>query len=348
MPDGSQMRSEVAVVLPCYNAESTLQRALDSVFAQTYRNCHVCAVDDGSTDRTLEVLAANSHRCSYLSQIHRGPAAARNRAIQMSNSPFLAFLDADDRWLPAKLQRQMALLQEQPDVGLVCSTCLLGESEKEGGRALPRNVHPTGRLFQELISNCFVFTPTVVIRRGCLEDVGLFRESLAVSEDFNLWLRIAARWRIAYLQEPLVVVHKRPASLSATVPDAERLKNGIAALEDVRATCGQLSPLEARALAKALAERFYFYGSFLLKTGGKAPARKALASSLSFRMSHWRALAKLAASFLPLRLFQSLLHGITKSRRRSRIRQLTPRKSTDVARFDSVTDRKESAGDRYF
>jgi hypothetical protein len=266
----------------------------------------------------------------------------------MSNSPFLAFLDADDKWLPAKLQRQMALLQEQPDVGLVCSTCLLGESEKEAGRVFPRNVHVTGRLFQGLISNCFVFTPTVVIRRGCLEDVGLFRESLAVSEDFNLWLRIAARWRIAYLQEPLVIVHKRPGSLSATVPDAERLKNGIAALEDVQATCGQLSPLEARALAKALADRFYFYGSFLLQTGSRAPARRALVSSLSFRTSHWRALAKLAVSFLPFRLFQTLVHLIAKFRRRFHIRQPTPRKPTDVPRFDSVTDRKESAGELYF
>lgn len=317
MSGSSQIRSEVAVVLPCYNAESTLQRALDSVFAQTYNNCHVYAVDDGSTDRTTQVLAANSHQCSYVSQVHRGPAAARNRAIQMSNSPFVAFLDADDEWFPPKLQRQIALLEDQPDIGLVCSVCLLNEPANEGGRTFSSNVHVSGRLFRELIRNCFVFTPTVLVRRCCLEEAGLFRESLAVSEDFNLWLRIAARWRIAYLQEPLAIVHKHPGNLSATVSDEVRLRNGITAIQDVKASCGQLSPLETRALREAMAERFYFYGSFLLETGAKGPSRRPLASSLRFKTFHWRALAKLALSFLPLRMFQSLMAFKPKIRQRS-------------------------------
>lgn len=330
MSDHSQIRSEVAVVLPCYNAETTLQRALDSVFIQTYTDFHVYAVDDGSTDRTLQVLAANAHRCSYISQVHRGPAAARNRAIRMANSPFIAFLDADDEWLPTKLERQIALLKDQPDVALVCSFCLLGDSD-EGGQVLSHNVHVSGRLFKELIRNCFVFTPTVVVRRRCLEDVGLFGESLAVSEDFNLWLRIAARWRIAYLQESLAVVHKRHGSLSAAVSDAERLSNGIAALQDVRARCGQLSRLEARALRQALAERFYFYGSFLMESGVKVPARRALVSSLRFQTSQWRALAKLAISFLPFRLSQFLLGLNVKFRQRSRIRHPIPWEPTDIS-----------------
>ena len=331
MSNHSQIRTEVAVVLPSCNVETTLQRALDSVFIQTYTDFRVYAVDDGSSDRTLEVLAANADRCSYISQVHLGPAAARNRAIRMSNSPFIAFLDADDEWLPAKLERQIALLKDQPGVGLVSSFCLLGDSANESGRVPSRNVHLSGRLFRELIRNCFVFTPTVVVRRRCLEEVGLFRESLAVSEDFNLWLRIAARWRIAYLQEPLAVVHKGHGSLSARVSDADRLRNGIAALEDVKAKCGQLSPLEAHALRQALAERFYFYGSFLLKTGVKGPARRALASSLRFETSHWRALAKLAISFLPSRLLPSLLGLIAQFRQRSRIRHSIPCEPTDIS-----------------
>lgn len=331
MSDNSQIRSEVAVVLPCYNAETTLQRALDSVFIQTYTDFHVYAVDDGSTDRTLQVLAANAHRCSYVSQVHRGPAAARNRAIRMANSPFVAFLDADDEWLPAKLERQIAFLKDQPGVGLVCSLCLLRDSTNESGRVPLGSAQVSGRLFKELVRNCFVFTPTVVIRRRCLEDVGLFQESLVVSEDFNLWLRIGARWRIAYLQESLAVVHKRHESLSVTVSDADRLSNGIAALQHVKDKCGQLSPLEARALRQALAERFYFYGSFLLETGVTGLSRRALASSLRFQTSHWRALAKLAISFLPFRLLQSLLRLNPQFRHRSRIRHPIPWEPTDIS-----------------
>ena len=242
----------------------------------------------------------------------------------MSNSPFVAFLDADDEWLPPKLQRQIAVLEDQPDVGLVCSVCLLNESVNEGGRTLSGNAHASGRLFRELTRNCFVFTPTVMVRRRCLEDVGLFRESLAVSEDFNLWLRIAARWRIACLQEPLAIVHKHGGSLSATVSDGVRLRNGIAAIQDVKANCGQLSPLEAHALREAIAERFYFYGSFLLETGAKGPCRRPLASSLKFKASHWRALCKLALSFLPLRMFRSLTGFRARVQQRSRIRHATP------------------------
>ena len=243
----------------------------------------------------------------------------------MSNSPFVAFLDADDEWLPPKLQRQIALLEDQPDIGLVCSVCLLNESVNEGGRTLSGSVvHASGRLFRELTRNCFVFTPTVMVRRRCLEDVGLFRESLAVSEDFNLWLRIAARWRIACLQEPLAIVHKHGGSLSATVSDGVRLRNGIAAIQDVKANCGQLSPLETRALREAIAERFYFYGSFLLESGAKGPCRRPLASSLKFNASHWRALSKLALSFLPLRMFRSLTGFRARVQQRSRIKRPTP------------------------
>jgi glycosyltransferase involved in cell wall biosynthesis len=307
------MQSEVAVVLPCYNAEPTLQRALDSVYAQTYKDFHICAVDDGSKDRTRQVLAANG--CLYVSLVHGGPAAARNRAIRMSRSPFIAFLDADDEWLPRKLERQISLLKKEPNIGMVCTRCVLHGSADGDGRA-SHDVAMSGRLFQALALNCFVFTPSVVIRRDCIEEVGLFQESLSVSEDFNLWLRIAARWRIAYLPEPLAIIHKSPDSLSATISDAERLKGGIAALQDVQANCGQLPPPEAKALRQALARRFYTYGSFLLKTGDTRPSRTALALSLKLQKSNWRALAKLAISFLPVHLFQPLSNfGVRSSSR---------------------------------
>lgn len=295
-----------------------MQRALDSVFRQTYQDFHIYAVDDGSTDQTMRVLRANAPRCSSVSQAHAGPAAARNRAIRMLQSPFIAFLDADDEWLPAKLQRQIAVLKEQPDVGLICSHCFLGESLKETPPLFSMESPSAGRLFDSLVRNCFVFTPTVVIRRACLDDVGLFRESLPVSEDFNLWLRVAARWPIACLQEQLAIIHKHPLSLSGTVPDAERLSTGIAALQDVKASCGDLSPSEQHALRCALAQRFYFYGSFLLKTGDAHGSRSALASALRLCPSHWPAAAKFALSYLPARLSRPLIDLKTKLRQRPR------------------------------
>jgi len=226
----------------------------------------------------------------------------------MSNSAFVAFLDADDEWLPQKLEHQINLLKQDPTLGLVCSFCSRGERESEKRAALAAAGIPrSGRMFRHLVGNCFVFTPTVVVRRRCLEQVGLFNESLAVSEDFDLWLRIAARWKIAVIPEILAVTYTRPGSLSASIPAEERLRNGVNALEHVQSTCQELSPAEGKALRAALAERIYFYGSFLLTNGARGPARSKLVSALKLCPTYWRAFAKLGLSFLPMRALGSVV-----------------------------------------
>ena len=131
----------------------------------------------------MRVLETYAPRCVSIFQAHAGPAAARNRAIRESVSPFIAFIDADDEWLPEKLDRQLSLLRQNKSLGMVCSHCLISESGHEESRhILAGNVPDTGRLFQHLVRNCFVFTPTVVVRRQCLEKIGLFNEALPVSE----------------------------------------------------------------------------------------------------------------------------------------------------------------------
>lgn len=299
----SHSYSEVDVIVPCYNADAHLQRALNSVFAQTWTNWQIYAVDDGSRDNTLQILKNNSSRCSFVSQPQAGAAAARNRAIRMSSSTFIAFLDADDEWFPAKLERQIAILRNDPTVGLICSRCSVSESGilRYAGPA-PRGVPNSGKLFQYLVRDCFVYTPTVVVRRSCLEEVGLFNESLAVSEDFNLWLRIATRWNICFLPDVLAITHKRSGSLSSSIAAETRLQNGVRSLEDVQLRSQGLTSDETRALRDALAQRIYFYGAHLLSTGATQRSRAQLISALKLRPTHWRAFAKLVLSFLPAQI----------------------------------------------
>jgi glycosyltransferase involved in cell wall biosynthesis len=307
LPSISPTQREIDVIVPCYNVEHYVRRALDSVLAQTHQDFWIYAVNDGCTDSTMQVLETYAPRCVSISQAHAGPAAARNRAIRDSASPFIAFIDADDEWLPEKLERQISLLRRNNSLGMVCSHCLISESGNEENRhILPNNSPRTGRLFQHLVRNCFVFTPTVIVRRQCLEEIGLFNEALPVSEDFNLWLRIAARWEIAIVPEVLAIVKKRSGSLSAATSAQERLRSGVAALEHVRSSCSRLSPVEQHALRLALAERIYFYGSYLLSTGANTDSRKHLASALELQCTHWRAFAKLALSFLPGEIYGSL------------------------------------------
>jgi len=307
LPPISPTQSEVDVIVPCYNVEHYVRRALDSVLAQTHQDFRIYAVNDGCTDNTMRVLETYAPRCVSISQAHAGPAAARNRAIRESASPFIAFIDADDEWLPEKLERQISLLRRNKSLGMVCSHCLISESgSEENWHIGADNVPRTGKLFQHLVHNCFVCTPTVVVRRRCLEEIGLFNEALPVSEDFNLWLRIAARWEIAIVPEVLAIAKKRSGSLSVTTPPQERLRSGVASLENVRASCPGLSPAEQHALRLALAERIYFYGSYLLSTGAKTASRKHLASVLELQPTHWRACAKLALSFLPGKIYDSV------------------------------------------
>lgn len=304
MPTLSPTRSEVAIIVPCFNVEDHLPRALESVFSQTYQDFGVYAVDDNSTDETAQVLKNNADRCISVFQQHAGPAAARNRGIRMSESPFVAFLDADDEWLPHKLERQIAILKKNPDLGMVCSLCAVGSARNTDGAHLRvRDIPESGRLFQYLVRRCFVFTPTVVVRRQCLDEVGLFNESLPVSEDFNLWLRIAGRWDIAIVPEVLAITFERPGSLSVSTSPEERLRSGVSALKDVQSRCLGLSSVERRALRIALAERLYFYGSYLLSAGATRASRENFLSALKLQPSHWRAYAKLGLSFLPADAF---------------------------------------------
>jgi glycosyltransferase involved in cell wall biosynthesis len=295
-----QIRSEVDVIVPCYNVQPYLPRALHSVFSQTFTDYRLCAVDDGSTDGTAEILQRYAHSCTFASQPHRGAAAARNRAIRMSASPFIAFLDADDEWLPGKLQRQVDVLEKNPSLGLVCSLCFFGhDQQRHPGTSESSAIARSGRLFRQLLLDCFVFTPTVVVRRECLKEVGLFNESLAVSEDFNLWLRIASRWDISFLPEVLAVTHTRPGSLSSATSLFQRARDGVAALKHVRSSCPTLSGNDSRALRRVLAERHYTYGSVLLSSSIETASRRQFTSAIKLQPTHWKAIAKLALSLLP-------------------------------------------------
>ncbi len=310
MRTSSNRRSEVAVVVPCYNAENYLARALNSVLAQTRTDFSLFIVDDGSTDGTAAILDRYSGTAHYFRQNHAGQATARNLGISMSNEPYIAFLDADDYWLPHKLERQIALLEQNPSVGLVCSDCATMNNGGPAGSYFAGTSAPgTGKLFEWLTRDCFIFTPTVVVRRKCLEETGLFNDSLLVSEDFNLWLRIAARWEIAVVPEILAVRDSRPEGLSFSTSPEVCLENGIAALENVKSVCKGLSPAEVRALQKAIAQRYYVYGSQLLASGTRKESRIKLLGSLRRWPVHWRAWVKLACSFLPGGIFRRLMRG---------------------------------------
>jgi glycosyltransferase involved in cell wall biosynthesis len=212
---------EVTVVIPVYNGGRTIRAALSSVFAQTYRDFEVIVVDDGSTDDTSESVSFSGGAVIYLSQANGGPGRARNTALARASGRFIAFLDADDIWFPRKLELQVAYFKEFPQAGLVHTGTLFSaapavtRAEGFDGPAATGHAPPTNQFAAIFHGDPDVNTLTVMIRREVIADVGPFDERRELHvEDWDLWLRIAARYPVGYLPSPLAV-HRRGGQMSS-------------------------------------------------------------------------------------------------------------------------------------
>jgi len=208
----------VSTVIPAFNAERFIARALDSALAQDIAGSEIIVVDDGSSDRTCDIVAGYSARGVRLVRHSRrgGVAAARNTGIAASHGEFVAFLDADDAWLPHKLKRQLDALIAQPDMRFIsCRAMLIDERGRNLGD-IYRGAGPAVGPFawRTLLTYPCVATPSVVVRRAALDKVGPFNKWLPVGEDQDMWIRLALEGDVGHLAEDLVIVHSTPNSLS--------------------------------------------------------------------------------------------------------------------------------------
>ncbi|HEY8351171.1 MAG TPA: glycosyltransferase family 2 protein [Sphingomonadales bacterium] len=213
----------VSVVIPVFNAARTIERALASVFRQTFTDYEVILVDDGSSDgsvaRIEEVLDAAGEarraRCRVIRlPQNQGAAAARNAGIKAAQGEFVAFLDADDEWLEDKLARQIAAFDAAGDAVVGgCNAEWRGVSGKFSHH-LEDGPVVTGRdAWKALLKSCYLSTPCVIARRDALEAAGGFDPALPVGEDQDLWFRLAESGPVLYLTDVLVRIHKQPDSL---------------------------------------------------------------------------------------------------------------------------------------
>jgi glycosyltransferase involved in cell wall biosynthesis len=195
----------ISVIIPTYNRAVWVTEAVASVLAQTFRDIEVLVVDDGSDDATLEALAPFFKHIKVLRRgRRRGVAAARNLGIAAARGEWLALLDSDDLWLPDKLARQMAFLKENPDL-LICQTdeIWIRKGKRVNLPVTHRKVG--GDIFFQSLERCMVSPSAVMLHRRLLEEVGLFDKTLPAAEDYDLWLRVAWRYPVGLVPEPLVV-----------------------------------------------------------------------------------------------------------------------------------------------
>ena len=216
------MAQEVSVIIPTYNRSAYIGEAIRSVQAQSYPRVEIIVADDGSTDRTADIVAGFGDAVRYISLPHSGqPAVARNRALREASGEFIAFLDSDDQFLPDKLTLQVASFEQHPEVGLVYSNghFFRDDPAQPTGYVLDGMPTPSGEILSELLRGNFLASPVVLLRRSCLDVVSPFDEDprLFVAEDYELWLRISAHFPAIYAPGDVAAIRRHTGSASHDV-----------------------------------------------------------------------------------------------------------------------------------
>lgn len=213
----------ISVIIPVFNGASEVSRAIESALAQTYGRVEVIVVNDGSTDQTREVLDQFGDRIRAIHQSNGGLAAARNAGILAATGEWVAFLDHDDSWQPEKLIRQMQRARETGFEIVYSNAVNFGDVNRVAHLRSDPDQMAEGDLFQALLLDNFIVVSSVMLQKHLLLEAGTFDTALGVVEDWDLWLKLAARGaRFAAVREPVTLYQWRPGSLSKNY---DRMRN---------------------------------------------------------------------------------------------------------------------------
>ncbi len=213
----------ISVIIPVYNGEKTIRETVNSVLEQTFSDFELIIINDGSTDSTLDVISSiNDPRIKVFSYPNGNLSASRNRGISHAKGEYIAFLDADDLWTPDKLEGQYQALQNNPEAAVAYSwTDYIDESSqflRPGSHVtLNGNVYP-----YLLVVNILENGSNPLIRRQALEAVGQFDSSLLSAEDWDMWVRLAARYQFVAVPLPQILYRVSARSMSAQIKNQER------------------------------------------------------------------------------------------------------------------------------
>ena len=253
---------KISVIIPTYNRKHTLQRAIDSVLAQTFKPFEIIIVDDGSKDGTKEWLLLNYPSVQYIHQPNNGVSSARNKGIQISQGSWIALLDSDDEWMPEKLEYQSRFLEVNRD----SSFCHTNEIWiRNGVRVNQMKKHKKygGDIFKHCLDICRISPSSSIIKKDVFEEVGAFDESLTVCEDYDLWLRVTAKFNILFLDEPLIKKYGGHLDQLSRVPEGiEQYR--IRSLEKIL-SMGSLTETQFRSAKDMLIHKLNIYAKGLKK-----------------------------------------------------------------------------------
>lgn len=301
------MRASVSVVVPAYNAERWIGETLESILGQTLPPAEVIVIDDGSVDGTAGVVRGFGTRVQYTRQENAGASAARNHGIALARGEYIAFLDADDLWLPEKLEKQLTLLERKPELKWVYSDSFIfadgcPEATTRVGHHLKLR---SGNIFEALLLGDFIASPTPLIHREVFARLGVFLiqpPRLVYAEDWEMWLRIAQYYPVGLVHEPLARYRMSKDSISQSFGSMRRHEVVIELLERTI----QRNPNVTATLAnKALHNACLASAEKMIQQTAIPEARAVIRDAFRYRTSE-RALVYLALTYCPVGLQRTL------------------------------------------
>jgi glycosyltransferase involved in cell wall biosynthesis len=301
----------VSVVIPCFNAERYIAATIQSVVAQAWPNLEIIVVDDGSSDGSAELIERTFPEVRLIRQANQGVAVARNTGIAQAQGEWIAFLDADDIWIPGKLHAQHQMLQAVPGARVSYTAWQVWHStepEPASGyvSALIDKYNDkrawtgaSGWVYPQLLLDCVVWTSTVLAHRSVFAEVGDFDPTLRIGEDYDLWLRASRVTQILRVSVPYALYRMHPASITRKVPDINYRNLVVSRAIDkwgYRSPDGSAARPEEVSRAIAISWSDFAWAHYLAKNYARAIRASVDAVWADWRLvSAWKTLLKSAA-----------------------------------------------------
>jgi glycosyltransferase involved in cell wall biosynthesis len=304
----------LSVIIPCYNAERYIAATIASVLAQGHADLEIIVVDDGSKDGSVALVRNSFPAVRVIEQANQGVAAARNKGIDVAHGEWIAFVDADDIWLPGKLQAQFDAIAATPACSMsytawqvwpcdepTPSAAYLAELDGTAGE-LARWAGPSGWIYPQLLLDCVVWTSTVLVKRTLLAETGAFDPTLRVGEDYDLWLRASRLTPIVRVARPFALYRMHSNSITRSLPTdnyrATVINRALAqwGLGSPDGTCG-----DSAAIRQTLAKSWSDFASAHLGAGNLGLARRSAWQALRADVAHlpaWKVMVKSIATGL--------------------------------------------------
>jgi len=298
----------VSIIIPSYNCEAYIAETLRGVLAQTHPSIEVIVIDDGSTDRTREIVAGFGEPVSLITQSNQRVCRARNRGIEAARGEFLCILDHDDYWAPNKLELQLDALAQHPEADIAYSEFKLWFPDADGAYPAPETLFPeapngsidaeySGWIYHHFLIDCWMLTSTALFRRAAFTTSGTFDERLPYSEDWDLWLRMSREHQFIKLAYPTTLYRQHPLQGNRiTRPIDYRTE----LLEKAVRRWGLASPdgraVAARDFHDNLARYHTEFGLSHLQSGSRLTGVRALTKAWRHKPLHAKAVALVLAA----------------------------------------------------